>query len=62
MKEKACEECKFFETGFCKRFPPTFTGPRTQFPSVQSYDWCGEFDRALVVNERRLRFSMDEAA
>lgn len=43
--EPRCENCKFYDRGECKRYPPTQlgTGSYSQHVRVQVYDWCGEF-------------------
>lgn len=52
FNEAECGNCKFFEDGDCKRFPPTVVSepyPDTTdpfhyiYPSVRKSDWCGEF-------------------
>lgn len=40
-----CDRCKFNENGRCKRFPPS--GRPSGWPTVQSHDWCGEFQSII---------------
>lgn len=39
-----CKNCKFFDKGECKRYPPSI-GPSGWkiLPRVDYHDWCGEF-------------------
>jgi hypothetical protein len=36
-----CENCKFYVSDQCHRYPPANTGPK--WPVVMPKDWCGEF-------------------
>lgn len=64
-KAKSCETCvycfpAFFEengkqsedknTGFCRRYPPSVTGPaQSSYPPVKKVDWnCGEYRKAMA--------------
>lgn len=50
--ERCCRNCRFYEEGDCKRYPPQLgVDPNCEhtgnvfycFPSVDKEDWCGEF-------------------
>lgn len=43
--EGRCRDCKFYQIGFCHRFPPVYTSAfkHPGFPRVEELDWCGEF-------------------
>lgn len=41
----ACERCKFYENGRCRRFPPS--GRPSAWAQVHPFDWCGEFQAIL---------------
>ena len=41
-----CENCAFNDKGTCKRYPPNLYQShktRPEQPTIQDYDWCGEF-------------------
>ncbi len=61
MTEQTCEKCRFWYLKKCHRYPPVpmfspitrsdrgevFGGVLTEkYPSVNSDDWCGEFQEA----------------
>lgn len=47
--ESKCSNCKFYDEGYCKRYPPlpNYDGEdlicHDYFPRVRKDDWCGEF-------------------
>lgn len=52
----ACETCKFFKAGICRRFSPA-TPPDSgsyfhTFPYVAKTGWCGEHVKREAANER----------
>lgn len=47
MKAETCENCRYYNEGECRRFPPqiwetTETGG-SNFPRIDKKGWCGEF-------------------
>jgi hypothetical protein len=53
--DKHCENCRFFDRGHCRRYPPQISqvGQPGQvkwvqhLPTVDHDDYCGEFERKL---------------
>lgn len=44
MPEIKCDNCKFYDRGECKRYPPSTTPSGWKsYPRVEHHDWCGEF-------------------
>lgn len=46
-----CGTCRFFQDGFCRRYPPTIVqgafGAFTSWPDVDRDNWCGEWQDGL---------------
>jgi len=38
--EEICKTCHFNVTGYCHRFPPTYSN---RFSEVKANNWCGEW-------------------
>lgn len=56
MKEKICQNCRYYDNGYCKKYPPkqfiitsiTSDGEyffHTEYPFVCKSDWCGEWEK-----------------
>lgn len=50
MKNEKCGNCKFYDDGDCRRFPPAPVFDTMdiifKFPRLPSNKWCGEFEDA----------------
>jgi hypothetical protein len=44
-----CSLCRFAAGNFCRRWPPVATAMGALWPSVQSWDWCGEFSPQVTA-------------
>jgi hypothetical protein len=44
-----CNLCRYAAGGFCRRWPPVATAMGALWPSVQAWDWCGEFSPQAVT-------------
>lgn len=61
MSEKIeqCDNCKYFHSGKCRRYPPQVflvgetgnTKPMQYFPEVNHDEYCGEFKYKSLVEE-----------
>lgn len=54
MDGKTCETCRFYNQGYCKRFPPVIPPlgsdgrDYNRWPVVSTHEWCGEWDAKPV--------------
>jgi len=43
--DERCGTCRFYENGYCHRFPPTLRATGTYNVEVDEYEWCGEWKK-----------------
>lgn len=46
-----CENCKWWDEGFCKRYPPIPWNYKDYRPTTEADDWCGEFQEKNKPNK-----------